>query len=249
MAGTERDQSADVGAPGGQIPAHHRRRWVILTVVGLLVAVAAVTGGPWVYARVVAADAPEPLALSTPSAEPTLDPATPIDPDGTWRISAGSQAGYRIEEVLKGAGVEVVGRTDQVSGSATVIDGVLSAATVVVDAASVSTDQSARDLYFRRALDTTTYPEATFELSEPVDISDVADSTDPVQIEVFGQLTMGAATVDVTAELRVQRNADGLEVAGTIPVLLEDLGLAVPDLGFVTVSPEGSVEFLLLLSS
>ncbi len=54
--------------------------------------------------------------------------------------------------------------------------------------------------------------------------------------------------MDVTAELSVQRVGDRIEVAGKVPVVLADLNLTAPDLGFVTVDPSGSVEFLLLLS-
>ncbi len=58
-------------------------------------------------------------------------------------------------------------------------------------------------------------------------------------ISAPGTLTIGHATVDVVASLHVQRTADGLEVAGALPVTLADLGLPTPDPGFVTVDPTG----------
>ncbi|MCV2393953.1 YceI family protein [Actinotalea sp. M2MS4P-6] len=231
-----------------QIPPEHRRRWLITTIVGLLLAVLAVTGGPWLYARMTTGEPAEPLELSTPTPEQTFDPDAPIDPNGTWQVAEGSQAGYRIGEVLNGAEVEVVGRTDQVTGTVTIADGMLSAADITVDTASIATDQSARDLYFRRAINTSEHPDAYFELGAPVDVSAVGTEPGPVELSVPGRLTIGESTVDVTAALSVQRTADGLEVAGTIPVALSDLGLPAPSLGFVTVDPEGSVETLLLLS-
>lgn len=231
-----------------QIPPEHRRRWLILTVVGVVLAVGAVTGGPWVYAMVTAEPPPEPLELSTPSPEPVVDPDAPIDPDGAWSVQEGSEAGYRIGEVLNGKQVEVVGRTQTVTGTVTIADGTLTSVLITVDAASLTTDSSARDVYVRRALDTSTYPEATFELAEPVDVAAIGTEPSPVTVEVPGRLTIAGTAVEVTAELRVQRTVDGLEVVGVLPVALADLGLAVPDLGFVTVEPKGSVELRLVLT-
>ncbi len=248
MAGMRHGREAPRTPPHHQIAPEHHRRWLIGTIVGLVLAVAAVTGGPWVYAHVMAEPPAEPLALTSPTAEATQDPDAPIDPDGTWEVADGSQAGYRIGEVLNGDEVEVVGRTDQVSGTATVADGTLEAADVTVDVGSIATDQAARDLYFQRALNISAYPEAYFELSTPVDVADVGTEPGPVEIAVPGRLTIGAQTVDVTADLKVQRTVEGLEVAGSIPVVLEDFGLTAPNLGFVTVESRGSVEMLLLLS-
>ena len=193
---------------------------------------------------------PDPLALSTPSpaAESVVDPTAPFVLNGRWLVASGSQAGYRIGEVLSGDAVEVVGRTDKVTGLATISGGSLASAQVVVDAGSITTDQSARDVYFRRALDTSTYPQATFELTQPVDVSALDTATGPIAVSAPGTLTIGRSSVDVTAELSVQRVGDRIEVSGKVPVVLADLNLTAPDLGFVTVDPSGSVEFLLLLS-
>ncbi|HMO11722.1 MAG TPA: YceI family protein, partial [Actinotalea sp.] len=149
--------------------------------------------------------------------------------------------------VLTGARMEVVGRTDEDTGTATVDAGQLTAAEIVVQTGAITTDQSARDAYFRRALDTTTHPQATFTLDQPVDVSAVGDGTGPLVVQAPGTLVIGSSSVQVLADLQIQRNAGRLEVAGSIPLVLSDLGLTAPDLGFVTVDPDGSVEVLLLL--
>lgn len=241
-----RRRDPEASSPASATP--HRRR-LVLTVVGVVLAAVLLTGGPWVLSRVLSDTAEEPLALSSAVEQPATDPDEPIDLEGTWTIAEGSQAGYRIDEVLAGDEVEVVGRTDQVSGSATISDGELVAAEAVVQVAGITTDQSARDVYFQRALDTTTYPEATFSLTEPVDVAEVGTSTEPVTVEAVGELTIGGTAVDVTAQLEVQRTDAGLEVAGQVPVELTDLGLTAPDLGFVTVSSDASIEMLLILTS
>ncbi len=234
--------------PRRHVPREHRRRWIVLTLAAVVVVVALVTGGSWVYARLVAAPAPPPLALETPTAVPSNDPDVPLALAGTWQVSEGSQAGYRIGEVLTGTSLDVVGRTTDVSGSVTLTDDALSAVDVVVQTAAIATDESARDAYFRRALDTSTYPEATFSATGAVDVAALSTATEPISVEVPGALTIRDRTVDVTAVLQVQRMQDGLQAVGSIPVRLTDLGLDAPDLGFVTVNGEGSVEFLLELT-
>lgn len=249
-AGSRRGRRAEERpAPRRALPDQHRRRWLILTVVAVVLGVGAVTGGPWVYARLVAPEPETPLSLSTPTqSAPAVDPTAPVDPDGTWSVAAGSQAGYRIGEVLTGQDVEVVGRTDQVSGSVTVTDGVLVSGRIAVQAGSISTDEAARDAYMRRALDTSTYPEAVFDVTTPTDLAALGVGPLPVEIQVPGSLTIAGVSIPATATLQVQGSAGGLEVAGSVPVVLADLGLDAPDLGFVTVQPSGQVELLLQLT-
>lgn len=236
-------------APRRALPAHHRRRWLVLTVVAVVLVVGAVTGGPWVYARLVAPEPESPLSLTTPTetAAP-VDPTAPVDPDGTWTVGTGSQAGYRIAEVLTGQDVEVVGRTDQVSGTVTIADGIVVSGRIAVQIGSVTTDEAARDAYMRRALDTSTHPEATFDVTTPTDVSALAVGPLPMEVVLPGALTIGGTTMPATATLQVQGSAGGLEVAGSVPVTLADFGLDAPDLGFVTVQPAGQVELLLQLS-
>ncbi len=230
------------------LPAEHRRRWIVLTLVAVLLTVAAITGGPWLYARLTTADAAAPLSLTTQTQVPSNDPNVPLTLDGTWRVATGSQAGYRIGENLNGSSVEVVGRTDEVSGTVTITGDALSAVDVVVQTAGIATDESARDTYFRRALDTTTYPQATFVASGPVDIAALSTATSPISISVPGKLTIRDQELDATADVKVQRTTDGLEALGGISVALTDLGLTAPTVPFVTVNDTGSVEFRLELT-
>ena len=235
-----------------QLPPEHRRRWLIRTVIAVVVTVALVVGGPWFYARVLAPDAEAPLALTTPT--PTAigvpveeGPPAEIDVDGTWQVGPGSEAGYRLNELLSGQQVTATGRTEQVTGTVLVAAGMLSQAQVVVETGSIETDESARDAYFRRALDTSTYPQATFDLVEPIDVAGLGTAEGPVAVTVVGALSFHGVSQSVVAELQVQRTADGIEIAGQIPVVLADFGLTAPDLGFVTVEPAGTIEILLRL--
>lgn len=226
----------------------HRHRILVRTVLGVVVAVALVVGGPWVYARFLVREAPDPLELSSasPSAEPEV-PTGPVDIDGSWVVEPGSEAGYRLREVLSGEEVTVVGRTQDVSGQLEIEDGLLTEAVVVVRVGTISSDEAARDAFFRRALDTSTYPEATFALSQPVDVSMLGESADPVTVSATGTLTLHGVSRPVVAVLDAQRTPTGVEVVGGISVTLADFGLTAPDLGWVVVDPTGTVEVRLLV--
>lgn len=225
-----------------------RRRWFLRTVIGMAIAVAVVVGGPWVYASFFVREPPEPLALTpTPVATPEV-PTGPVDIEGTWYVQADSEAGYRLGETLSGEQVTVVGRTDQVTGTVVITDETLTATTVTVDVGSISSEEAARDAFFRRALDTTTHPTATFELTSPVDVSALAASGEPQSVTAAGTLTMHGVAVPVTATLQVQRTVSGVELAGQVPVALADFGLTPPDLGWVVVEPTGTVEVLVVLA-
>ncbi len=228
--------------------AAHRRRVLVRTVVGVVVALAVIVGGPFVYARYFTPDPVEPLALATPtvSAAPEI-PTGPVDIEGVWRVLEGSEAGYRLGEVLSGQDVTVVGRTERVTGEVTITGGILTAATVNVDAGSISTDEAARDAFFRRALDTSDFPDATFVLSEPVDVSAIGQADQTLTVSAPGSLTFHGVSHPVTAELQAQRTAVGVEVVGSIPVTLADFDLTAPDLGWVVVEPTGTVEARLVL--
>lgn len=230
------------------VHARHRRLVLLRTLAGIVVALGLIVGGPFVYARFFAPEPAEPLELSTPTVAATPEvPTGVVDIEGTWRVLEGSEAGYRLGEVLSGQDVTVVGRTERVTGQATITDGALASATVTVDAGTISTDEAARDAFFRRALNTSEFPDATFVLSEPVDVSALGQADQPLTVSAAGSLTFHGVTQPVTAELQAQRTADGVEVVGTIPVTLRDFDLEAPDLGWVVVEPTGTIEVRLLL--
>lgn len=231
-----------------------RKKWIIIGA-SLLVLIAAVWGGTAIYANVENGKALDELALSTPaatSAAPTTagTPGTATTSDaadlaGKWTVQDGSQAGYRVKEVLNGQDVTVVGRTTGVTGTATVEGTSLTAATVTVDMTSVATDNSSRDGQFLSILKTTEFPTSTFTLTGPVDISAIANGVASVQ--AAGELTVAGVTKPVTATLSAQKTADGVEVQGSIPVTFADYGIDAPNLGFVKVENTGSIEMLLKL--
>ncbi|WP_203336663.1 YceI family protein [Nocardioides limicola] len=224
----------------------------VLGIVGTLVALllAVVVVGPWAYGTWVVGEQPDELQLTSP----TTAPAGPEDGseadrdaslDGTWQVGADSVAGYRVDEVLFGRNVTVVGRTDQVIGSATVTDGVLTGTQVQVEMAAVATDEERRDAQYRtRIMDTANHPTATFAQTADVRLPATADT---FTVEVPGELTVRGVTRAVTVILDVQVVDDQLEVAGAIDVTFADHGIPEAGIAGISVEDHGVIEFLLRL--
>ncbi|WP_425861169.1 YceI family protein [Arthrobacter sp. TWP1-1] len=236
-----------------------RKKWIIIGVVAVLVIVGGLWGGSAIYASLENSKAPDHLALSTPSASAaatgaatgsaTADSQATADAGnlaGEWKVADGSQAGYRVKEVLNGQDVTVVGRTEGVEGSATIEGTNLTATQVSVDLTGVTTDNGSRDSQFLGILKTSEFPSATFTLTEPVDIAAV--STGVATVKAVGDLTIAGTTKSVTVDLQAQTTGSAVEVQGSIPITFTDFGISAPDLGFVKVEDAGSIEMLLQLS-
>ena len=189
-----------------------------------------------------------PVAASTPSPKPTPPPSPPPPPsyDGTWHIGAGSVAGYRVKETLFGASNIAVGRTSTINGSLTVAAGRLTAGNFSVDVASVRSDRSARDDSFKiRIMEVGTYPTATFNLTQPVDIGRLASGAGRQVVNVTGNLQLHGVTKPVTFPVSVTRMGASVNVTGAIPVAFADYAIANPSNPIAQTESNGTLEFSL----
>lgn len=221
--------------------------WIIAILVIVLLIGGAIIGTR-LYASSQNSAAPESFAEEDVAAETGTGGASAGAIAGEWTIGDGSEAGYRVDEVLNGENVTVVGRTEDVTGSVTVEGTELTAGTVTVDLRTVATDNSRRDGYFTsQAIDTSANPEATFTATGPVDLSAVGDSGS-AEVEIPGTLEINGQSQETTAQATTTRTNDGLSVVGAIDVTWQDFGVAPPNLGFVSVEDSGVVEFSLALT-
>jgi polyisoprenoid-binding protein YceI len=217
----------------------------------LLLGATAAIAGPVIYRDVIVGEAD---AAPTVTAAPTpTDPAStaavdPADLSGEWAVAEGSFAGYRVDEVLNGTNVTVTGRTDDVTGSLTVDELSLTEAEFTVDVASIATDSSSRDSYFRdNALRVSQFPTATFVLTDTVTATAQPEVGQVQTISATGDLTIAGVTRSVTFDLEAVLNSTDGQVAGAIPITFADFGVEAPNLGFVSVEPQGFVEFSLVI--
>ena len=223
-------------------------RWVIGVPLALLVLVSA---GTWLYLDVIREPAPERLSLDEAGADEAAAPAPAATTgvDGRWTATTGSQAGYRVPEVLNGQSTEAVGRTTDVTGSLTIAGSRATEATFTVDLTTVASDESRRDNQFRgRIMDVVNHPEATFRLTEPIDFGTVPDVGGRLSASAEGELTMRGVTRPVTFDLEAERTAAGFSVAGSIPITFGDYGIPNPSAGPAQVGDEGELEFLVVFA-
>ena len=227
---------------------NRRMKAVVIASCGVLALAAAVAvAAPTIYRAFLVEEAAEAPSLSADAS--ALDAAGGSELDlttisGEWLVSDGSYAGYRVNEVLNGSPVTVTGRTDQVTGSLTLDGLTLQAASFEVDVASIATDSSQRDRYFReQALRADANPSASFLLAAPVTIGTAPETGAVIEQEVSGDLNIAGATQRVSFTVQLQSDGETTHIAGQIPIVFADYGVEAPSLGFVSVEDNGFVEF------
>jgi polyisoprenoid-binding protein YceI len=223
-----------------------RLKWIIALPIAALVLV---TAGTWTYIHVLSSDTPARLTLggtvSDQISGTTATTAIPASFDGLWTATSGSQAGYRVKEVLFGQSTEAVGRTGNVDGALTIAGAKIETADISVDLASVASDKAQRDNQFRgRIMDVHDYPTATFKLTQPIDLGALPADGVTVSVPATGQLTLHGTTKTVTTTIAAKRTGGTIEVNGTIPVVFADYGIPNPTFGPATTEDHGEIEFL-----
>ena len=183
--------------------------------------------------------------------------------DGTWVVNTelgsfegddqfepytSSWVGFRVAEVLRNIGdAEAVGRTPAVSGELSAMGSVIDSASIEVDLTTITSDQSRRDPAIQRALDTSTYPVATFASSGQVDLGAVPVDGEPFSVEIPGTLTIREIGRDVDLGITAQRVGDFVFVVGTLPIDFTEFDVTMPVLGpVVSVEDVGSLEWSLI---
>ena len=234
----------------------------ILVVIVAIVAVVALAGGAgYVYYFSGLRSAPAQLGLSaTPIAatSPTVTPAATTSLTGSWTVTTGSLAGYRINELFVGQSSkhQAVARTSTVSGGLTVSGDStgyqVSSLTFTADLTSLHSvdtvagrDVTQRDGVVNRQLDVQQFPTATFaatSASVPGGITNQA-----VDVSVTGKLTIHGVTKDVTIKAKAQLVGGRAEIAGSTSISMTDYGVSPPQMPFVTVDSTLLLEFDIFL--
>ncbi len=227
-----------------------RLKWIIaLPLAALLL----LLGGTWTYINVLRDDAPARLVLegnvrdNLPATSTTTaaGATAPASFDGTWVASTGSQAGYRVDEILFGQNVEAVGRTSNVDGALTIKGATVESAAISIDLASVQSDESRRDNQFRgRIMSVARYPTATFTLKSPIDLGTLPADGATVTVPATGELNLHGTKKTVTVDVTAKRSGGTIAVQGTIPVVFADYGIPSPSFGPAEVEDHGEIEFL-----
>ncbi|MCB9387537.1 MAG: YceI family protein [Microthrixaceae bacterium] len=242
----------------------------VATVLSVTAAVVLLAGaGAWWFLR---DDAPEEVDLSAATAgvaqqdsDGSVDGAADGgtfdgDVSGTWSVdtdtgdfdyesATGTFAGFRIAEELAGIGsTTAVGRTGDVSGTMEIDGETVTAASFEVDLTTITTDDSRRDDKVQDALDTSSFPTASFTLTEPIELGSAASTGDPVSVSAIGELTINGVTTKVEFPLDAQVVDGTVVVVGSLDIAFSDYGVEVPSSPIVlSVDDNGTLELQLLL--
>jgi polyisoprenoid-binding protein YceI len=220
----------------------HPLRWVVIA---LIVVVLGIGGALAWY--VFGDDAPPKPTLS----ERTINAATSGDPNGSWRVAKADDVyvGYRIKELFGGARLkrDAVGRTPDTNGTLTIANDQVRSTRVTADVTTLESNRAARDTYLHdHALETGTFPRATFVLTKPIALPSSVDAGEDIHVTAAGRLTLHGETKAVTLTLDARWDGKTIEVAGTAPIALADYGIEAPDTPVVAVDDNGSFEVHLL---
>jgi polyisoprenoid-binding protein YceI len=257
-------------APGPSLdhespPSRRRRRrhrWLIAGASVLVVLLAVAGGGIWWFLH---DDAP--AAVDLQSAAQAIDDGTGsasgavTDVGGTWAVdtsigtfsyddSTGTFVGFRIDEELAGIGsTTAVGRSPDVAGTITIDGTTLTAASIEADVSAITTNDSRRDDEVQEALETSTYPTATFVLAEPIELGSAATSGEATTVTAVGDLTIHGVTRRVSVPLQVQLVDETIVVVGSLDVTFSDYGVSVPTAPIVlSAADQGVIELQLFFT-
>jgi polyisoprenoid-binding protein YceI len=160
-----------------------------------------------------------------------------------------SFGGYRVNEKLGflPSRSDAVGRTTGVTGTMTVSGVSVTAASFSADLTKLSSDQQRRDNYIRsHAIDSDSFPAATFKLTSPVSLASIPARGTSVSASAAGSFTLHGVTRDVTIALQGQRTCSGLEIVGSLAVSFADYNIDPPNIGgLVSVDDHGTMELKL----
>lgn len=194
------------------------------------------------------------LATSTNSAVSSTDASRALA--GSWTISTSSQAGYRVREKLAflPAQSDAVGRTSQISGSATFKQAGSSIAIVEakfdVDVSTLKSDRQMRDEKIEEiGLESARYPTATFVLSAPVSLPAQVLAGTVVKVRATGVLSIHGVSRQEAIPVELSASGSSVQAVGSLTFPWSEFGMTAPSIGgFVNVTEHATMEFDLHLA-
>jgi polyisoprenoid-binding protein YceI len=175
-----------------------------------------------------------------------------IDPSvGSFSDFSGSFVGYRVQETLATVGAATaVGRTPNVTGSATIDGTNVTAADFTADLTTLQSDDPRRDGQLtHQALETSQYPTAAFKLTQPIDLGSIPAAGQSVKATATGDLTLHGVTKSVQIPLEARLANGVVTIVGSLPIKFADFNMSPPQSMMVlSVADNGILELQLQLT-
>jgi polyisoprenoid-binding protein YceI len=222
-------------------------RTVTKILIGIVAAAVVLVGGFFAVYKIWLESDPEPRAEI---AETEVSQGGELD--GSYTVVPGPTetptfVGYRVTEQFAAAVVEseATGRTPDVTGTFTISGDTVSDVSMTANMTTLTSDREMRDNRIRTlGLESDQFPEATFVLTEPIDLPAEPELGETVNAIAVGDFTLHGVTRPV--EIPVEGRWDGttIQVVGNLPIVFADYDMEAPNIaGFVTVKDEGEMEF------
>ena len=217
--------------------------WAVSAAIIFLALVAGGVVGSLVFLRVTGGTG----QLSTDLEAPPMEPSAPREVQYVVDVAA-SEVRFRIDEELSGRPFEVVGTTDQLSGSISIVGDDITFGPFRINARALQTDDPRRDRAIRGQILLSARDE--YELIEYVPTrveglpAALADGR-TVALSVTGDLTIRDVTLPVTFSLNLRQESDrgALVGDGATTIAYADYGIVVRTPPFVAnVSPTVTLE-------
>ena len=172
--------------------------------------------------------------------------------DGSYTLVPGapetpSFVGYRVTEQFVAAVVEseATGRTSDVTGTFTISGNTVSEVSVTANLLTLTSDREQRDEAIRtRGLESERFPEATFVLTEAIELPEEPELGETLDTTAVGDFTLHGVTKPV--EIPVQGRWDGvnIQVVGNLHIVFADYGMEAPGSPLLaSIDDEGEMEF------
>lgn len=177
--------------------------------------------------------------------------------DGAWTVDttigsfsdfSSSFVGYRVDETLASNRANTaVGRTPLVGGTLVLTGSSVTTVDITADLTRLQSDDDRRDGRLRdQAIETDRFPQATFHLSNPIDLGSVPADGTTYTVSAVGDLTLHGVTRSVTVPIEARLSGDVVTVTGSVEILFADYSIERPT-SFLVLSIEdhGTMELQL----
>jgi len=209
-------------------------RTTLIVIAAVLVIGALALAKPW-NATTLPGEKANAAGAAADPAHSSPSPQTPAASGAAYEVvAAESEALYRVREQLAGFSFpnDAVGRTQNVTGSVLFdSDGgiVADSSRIVVNLASLRSDQSMRDNYVsRNVLSTNQYPNATFVPTAVKGLPFPFPNAGEAEVTIQGNMTIRNVTRPVEWTGTAQFHPDGLTVRGETMFTFADFSLTKP---------------------
>jgi len=154
-------------------------------------------------------------------------------------------ASVGLPSTTKGATSEITGAFYLAADGASLSPDAESSFTV--DPRSLTSDEQRRDQRVQEALDTSTYPTATFTVTSVIGYDPSIPEGEQQDLQLIGVLDLHGVKQEVTWEVEAYREGNVISALATLKISFADFGITAPTFaGLVSIDDEATLQVQLI---